>query len=59
MPIGSVPRRISTLLLALLTTIAAVVLVGLVLMIFRMVNMQDDLATLRDSTLPRLIKMRL
>ena len=50
-------QRISTLLLVLLSSIAVFVLLGLALMIFRMVGIQDELATLRDSALPRLLKI--
>lgn len=60
MPIGRairLPRRISTLLFILLSSIAVLVLLGLVVMIFRMVDIQSDLAALRDSALPRLIKI--
>ena len=60
MPIGSsirLPHRISTLLLILLSSIAVLVLLGLVVMIFRMIDIQNDLAALRDSALPRLVKI--
>jgi len=50
-------RRISTLLLTILTTIAGLVLLGLVLMITRLVNIESDLGVLRDSVLPRLAKL--
>ncbi len=50
-------QRISTLLLVLLSSIAVFVLLGLALMIFGMVGIQDELATLRDSALPRLLKI--
>jgi class 3 adenylate cyclase len=60
MSIGStikVRRRISTLLLIVLTSIAGLVLLGLVVMITRLVEIQDDLGALRDSALPRLVKL--
>jgi class 3 adenylate cyclase len=60
MSIGSaikVRRRISTLLLVVLTSIAGLVLLGLVVMTTRLVEIQDELATLRDSALPRLVKL--
>jgi len=50
-------QRISTLLLVLLSSIAVFVLLGLALMIFRMIGIQGELATLRDSALPRLLKI--
>ena len=50
-------QRISTLLLVLLSTVAVFVLLGLTLMIFRMISLQAELATLRDSALPRLLKI--
>jgi len=49
--------RISTLLLVVLTSIAGLVLLGLVVMITRLVEIQDDLGALRDSALPRLVKL--
>ena len=60
MPIASeikVRRRISTLLFIVLTSIAGLVLLGLVVMTVRLVEIQDDLGTLRDSALPRLVKL--
>nr|NIS39711.1 hypothetical protein [Desulfuromonadales bacterium] len=56
-PAIKVRRRISTLLLAVLGAIAALVLAGLVVMITRLVEIQDELGALRDSTLPRLVKL--
>lgn len=50
-------QRISTLLLVILTSIAALVLLGLVVMTVRMIDMQDNLGVLRDSALPRLVKL--
>jgi len=52
-----VRRRISTLLLIILTSIAGLVLLGLVVMTLRLVQIQDDLGGLRDSALPRLVKL--
>ena len=52
-----VRRRISTLLLVILTSIAALVLLGLVVMTLRLVEIQENLGTLRDSALPRLVKL--
>ncbi len=46
------------LLLVLLSSIAVFVLLGLALMIFRMIGIQGELATLRDSALPRLLQTR-
>jgi hypothetical protein len=60
MPIASeikVRRRISTLLFVVLTSIAGLVLLGLVVMTVRLVEIQDDLGALRDSALPRLVKL--
>jgi class 3 adenylate cyclase len=60
MALGSeikVRRRISTLLLVILTTIAGVVLLGLVVMTTRLVDIQDDLGALRDTAFPRLVKL--
>jgi len=60
MPIASeikVRRRISTLLFIVLTSIAGLVLLGLVVMTVRLVEIQDDLGALRDSALPRLVKL--
>jgi class 3 adenylate cyclase len=50
-------RRISTLLFIVLTSIAGLVLLGLVVMTVRLVEIQDDLGALRDSALPRLVKL--
>jgi class 3 adenylate cyclase len=52
-----VRKRISTLLLVILTSIAGLVLLGLVVMILRLVAIQDNLGALRDSSLPRLVKL--
>jgi class 3 adenylate cyclase len=52
-----VRRRISTLLFVILTAIAGLVLLGLVVMTVRLVEIQDDLGALRDSALPRLVKL--
>ncbi len=52
-----VRRRISTLLFLILSGIAGLVLLGLVLMTLRLVEIQSDLAELRDSALPRLVKL--
>ena len=60
MSIGSlsgIHRRISTLLLVILTTIAALVLIGLIVMTFQLVEIKDDIAVLRDNALPRLVKL--
>jgi class 3 adenylate cyclase len=56
-PAIKVRRRISTLLLSVLTAIAALVLLGLVVMTIRLIEIQNDLAALRDSALPRLVKL--
>ncbi len=50
-------HRISTLLLTILTLIASLVLLGLVAIIIRLVNIESDLGILRDSALPRLVKL--
>jgi class 3 adenylate cyclase len=50
-------QRISTLLFVILTGIAGLVLLGLVVMTLRLVEIQGDLARLRDSALPRLVKL--
>ena len=50
-------RRISTLLLTILSSIAAIVLLGLVVMTFRLIEIQNDLGALRNSALPRLAKL--
>ena len=60
MSIGSlsgIHRRISTLLLVILTTIAALVLLGLTVMTFQLVEIKDGIAVLRDNALPRLVKL--
>jgi len=50
-------RRISTLLFLVLSAIASLVLLGLVVIMLRLVEIQSDLAELRDGTLPRLVKL--
>ena len=50
-------RRISTLLSLILFSIAGLVLLGLVVMTLRLVEIQSDLAELRDNALPRLAKL--
>jgi len=50
-------RRISTLLLGVLASIAGLVLIGLVVITTRLIEIQDDLGALRDSALPRLVKL--
>ena len=60
MPLGSAPRirhRISTLLFVILTAIGGLVLLGLVVMTVRLVEIRADLGSLRDSALPRLVKL--
>ena len=52
-----VRRRISTLLFLTLAAIASLVLLGLVVITLRLVETQSDLAELRDSALPRLVKL--
>lgn len=52
-----VHRRISTLLLAILSSIAALVLIGLTVMTLRLIEIQNDLGALRDNALPRLAKL--
>ncbi len=52
-----VRRRISTLLFASLTGIAGLVLLGLIVMSVRLFEIQADLGKLRDSALPRLVKL--
>lgn len=52
-----VSQRISTLLLAILTLIAGLVLIGLFVMTFRLVRIQGELGDLRNSALPRLMKL--
>jgi hypothetical protein len=53
----AVRRRISSLLLAVLAGIAAVVLFGLIVMSVRLLEIRSDLARLRDGALPRLVKL--
>lgn len=50
-------QRISTLLFVILTSIAALVLLGLVVMAVRLIEIRADLGALRDATLPRLVKL--
>ncbi len=45
------------MLFAILTGIASLVLLGLVLISFRLFDVQQDLGKLRDSALPRLVKL--
>jgi len=56
-PAIKVRRRISTLLFVILTSIAVLVLLGVVVMTVRLVAIQDDLGVLRDNALPRLVKL--
>jgi class 3 adenylate cyclase len=55
--LSGIHRSISTLLLVILTTIAALVLIGLIVMTFRLVEIKDDIGILRDNALPRLVKL--
>lgn len=60
MSIGPPPKtrqRISTLLFIILTSIACLVLVGLIVMALRLVEIRTELGALRDSALPRLVKL--
>ena len=60
MSIGSalkIRHRISTLLFVVLTSIACLVLLGLVVMTVRLIEIRTDLGTLRSNTLPRLAKL--
>ncbi len=50
-------RRISTALFTILTMLAGVLLLGLVVVTLRLVQIQTDLGELRDSALPRLVKL--
>jgi class 3 adenylate cyclase len=50
-------RRISTLLLAILTAIAGLVLVGLTVVGLRLLEVRQELGKLQDSELPRLVKL--
>lgn len=50
-------RRVSTMLLAILVAITAILALGLVLVTMRLVQIEGDLTALRDSTLPRLAKL--
>jgi class 3 adenylate cyclase len=51
------PKRISALLLALLTILAMSVFLGLALITFRMVEIHGQLETLGNNALPRLVKI--
>ena len=50
-------RRISTLLLVIQISISSLVMMGLFLMILRMTDIQTELHQLRDTLLPRLVKL--
>lgn len=50
-------RRISTDLFAALASIALFVMVGLILMALRLVALQTEISSLRDRSLPRLVKL--
>ena len=50
-------RRISTGLFAALASIALFVMVGLILMALRLVALQAEISSLRDRSLPRLVKL--
>jgi len=50
-------RRISTLLFAVLSAIAALLLAGLIVMTIRLYDMRGDLRELRDRALPRLVML--
>jgi class 3 adenylate cyclase len=52
-----VRRRISTLLFAVLTGIACLVLIGLIVLGLRLFEIRAELGELRDSALPRLVKL--
>lgn len=56
-PESKVRRRISTLLFAILTGIAGLVLIGLIVMSARLFEIRAELGALRDGTLPRLVKL--
>ncbi|HSR72127.1 MAG TPA: hypothetical protein VLL72_07075, partial [Kiloniellales bacterium] len=45
------------MLLVVLSAIAALVLIGLILISVRLISVQEDLGRLRDSALPRLVKL--
>ena len=53
----SLSQRISTLLLAILFGIAVLVLGGLAVTAYRLVQIQENLGNLRNEALPRLIKL--
>ena len=50
-------QRISTLLLVIQISISSLVMMGLFLMILRMTDIQTELHQLRDTLLPRLVKL--
>jgi class 3 adenylate cyclase len=50
-------RRISTLLLTVLTAIGALILLGLVVVTARLTDMREDLGQLSVDALPRLVKL--
>lgn len=50
-------RRISTALFTILTVLAGALLLGLVVVTLRLVQIQTDLGELRNSALPRLVKL--
>lgn len=56
-PIFSRRQRISTLLFIILASIACLVLAGLIVMALRLVEIRTELGELRDSALPRLVKL--
>lgn len=56
-PETRIHRRISTALFTILTVLAGVLLLGLVVVTLRLVQIQADLGELRDSALPRLVKL--
>ncbi len=50
-------KRISTLLFVILTSIASLLLLGLFVITVRLAHIQSELLILRDSLLPRLVKL--
>ena len=54
---GRQRQKISTLLFTILTAIAMLVLLGLIIMATRLLLVQSELAHLRDSALPKLVKL--
>ena len=52
-----VRQRISTLLFAILAAVAGLVLIGLAVMTLRLIEVQTELAELRNGLLPRLVKL--